>query len=238
MAVAALARPRRPRRTGSRSALVPSAKGTISLLTPARRMLRSISRACPASSSIMTIATASARIMPPRACPRRPLGEGEPEGRALAERGVRARSGRRAFAPAAHMRKPVPLARPVLGAGAAEQVEDAPVVARVDAAAVVADLVDETRDPRRDRVTSIRRGRAGVAVLHGVVEEVAEDLLDREPVADEGRAASPTDRSSRRSRRAWCCRLSAMPREHRLMSIGSGLKRPSPLAGQAAGSRR
>src|SRR5687768_2794021 len=86
------------------------------------------------------------------------------------------------------MRKAYSLARPVLDAGTAEQVEDALEVLRVDAAPVVLDLVAHVsagvlaadHDPTR---------AAGREILGGVVDQVAEDLLQGEAVAGEVRSA-------------------------------------------------
>ena len=79
------------------------------------------------------------------------------------------------------MRKPDAFARTVLSAGPPEQFEDAFVILLGDAAAVVGDVyVHATRRfARRDDDAPWTVSRQ---VLYGVVDHVADDLLDRQPV--------------------------------------------------------
>ncbi len=82
------------------------------------------------------------------------------------------------------MGEPDPLALHVLGPGAAEQVEDALEIGRRDPTAVVRDREAHLHAAllRRDRDPSgaIRR-----EIFHCVLDEIAEHLLERQPVGDE-----------------------------------------------------
>src|SRR4029077_251764 len=115
---------------------VPSVNGTISLLTPERRMFRSIRRAWPWSSSTMMMVTGLVISGVPDACV--PVDrQRDRKSAALIE----FRGDRHGPAEPPHqrtdMRKSDALAWLVLNSGAAEQVENALVVFGVDAAAVV-----------------------------------------------------------------------------------------------------
>src|SRR5439155_19991887 len=84
----------------------------------------------------------------------------------------------------ADMGKPDALSRFVLGSRAAVQVEDALVVLRIDTAAVVGYL----KDCKTELGTSAHRdltGNAGLEVFEGVVDQIGENLLQRQTVADD-----------------------------------------------------
>ena len=109
---------------------------------------------------------------------------------AAAERGGRSRPGQARSSQLISAAEPVgqrphvgeadALARLVLRAGAAEQLEDALVVLRVDAAAVVLRPRRRRAPPLARPRTTIRPGPAGLEVLDRVLDEVAKDLLDRD----------------------------------------------------------
>ena len=74
------------------------------------------------------------------------------------------------------------LARPVLRARAPEQFEDAGMIARRDSAAVIGDReADAAGAGRPGRDGDAARPRR-IEILDGIVEQIAEHLLDREPV--------------------------------------------------------
>src|ERR1700744_2355424 len=83
----------------------------------------------------------------------------------------------------AHMGEPYTFAGAILHAGAPEQVENSVVILLGDAATVVADLeVNETHGangPNRDPQRTVP-----VAVLDGIIEKVAENLFERQPVGN------------------------------------------------------
>ncbi len=91
------------------------------------------------------------------------------------------------------MRQADALAGPVLGAGAAEQLEHALLIALVDAASVVAHFVDDPRSSGAARDRDAAR-RAGPQILQSVVEEVGEHLLQGEAIADERRQVADSKR--------------------------------------------
>ena len=80
----------------------------------------------------------------------------------------------------------------VLGSGAAEQVEDALMVLGIDAAAVVGDLEDRKAELGAAADRDIA-GNAGLEIFQRVVDQVGEDLLQREPVADDVRQRLDAD---------------------------------------------
>src|SRR4051794_18246030 len=123
------------------SASVPLWNGRISLRIPALRMLRSIRRAWPSSSSIITMQTGFASSVTAMVS-RGPQGSGQADlkGRAPAELGANRDLTAEAPDQRLHMRKPDALAGHILRARAPEELEDALVVLRADAAAVVLDL--------------------------------------------------------------------------------------------------
>src|SRR5205085_1380900 len=80
--------------------------------------------------------------------------------------------------------EPDALAGLVLGSGAAEQIEDALMILRIDAAAVVNDLenrVAEFYAPADQDVA----GDAGLEIFQRVVDQVRKDLFQRQAIADE-----------------------------------------------------
>ena len=122
-------------------ASVPLVNGTISLFTPARRMLRSIRRAWPSSSSTMTMTTGRAfmgrlsRVVAgPEAGRQIYL-----KGRTAAKLGTDGDVAAQPPHQGAHMGETDSFAGLVLGAGPPEQLEDAFMVLRCDAATIVAD---------------------------------------------------------------------------------------------------
>ena len=90
------------------------------------------------------------------------------------------------------MGKPDALSRLVLGSGAAEQVENALVVLGIDAAAIVGDLEDRKAElgPAADRDFA---GNAGLEIFERVVDQIREDLLQRQAVADDVRQRLDVD---------------------------------------------
>ena len=72
----------------------------------------------------------------------------------------------------------------VLRAGAAEKVENPLMVLGIDAAAVVGDLEDRKAElgPAPDRDVA---GNAGLEIFQRVVDQIGENLLQRQPVADD-----------------------------------------------------
>src|SRR5271163_2648000 len=76
------------------------------------------------------------------------------------------------------------LSRPVLRAGAAKQVEDALMVLRIDAAAIVRYLEHRKAELGTAAHENLA-GHAGSQIFDRVVDQVGEDLLDRKPVADD-----------------------------------------------------
>src|SRR5829696_8500406 len=84
------------------------------------------------------------------------------------------------------MRKPDALAGLVLGSGAAEQLEDALMISRVDAAAVVDHLENRETELGAAADQNIA-GDAGSKVFQRIVDQVGEDLLQRKAIADEVR---------------------------------------------------
>src|SRR4051794_3751034 len=82
------------------------------------------------------------------------------------------------------MRKTDALTGLVLGSGAAKQVEDPLVVLGVDAAAVIADLEDCVAELGAPADSNLA-GDAGLEIFDGVVDQIGEDLLQRQAVADE-----------------------------------------------------
>ena len=90
------------------------------------------------------------------------------------------------------MRQTDALARFILCAGAAKKVENALVIRRVDAAAIVGYLVD--REARRGvALDSNISGDARLEIFQGIVEQVGKNLLQRKPVADYGRQGRDPD---------------------------------------------
>src|SRR4029079_16629398 len=90
------------------------------------------------------------------------------------------------------MRKTDALTGLVLGSGAAKQVEYPLVVLGVDAAAVIVDLEDSVAElgpPANSDLT----GDAGLEIFDGVVDQIGEDLLQRQTVADEIRQRRDVD---------------------------------------------
>src|ERR1700753_2218221 len=117
----------------------------ISLLTPERRILRSIRRACPSSSSIMMMVTGllmgfSCSCVSVSVAGRPGEGQRYRECTSM----VKFRGYQHGSPEPAHQRPNVgkanALSRFVLGAGAAEQVENPLVVLGIDAAAIVGDF--------------------------------------------------------------------------------------------------
>src|SRR5688572_27389155 len=93
------------------------------------------------------------------------------EGCALAELGVHGNQAAKPTGQGAHMGKPDPLAGLVLAAGTAEQLEDALMIFRVDAAAIVLDL--EQHAPREHAAAHLDLGGdAGPAVFEGILDQV------------------------------------------------------------------
>ena len=86
----------------------------------------------------------------------------------------------------AHRGKSDPLAGAVLRAGAAEKIEDALMVRWRDAAAVVGDL---DRHPRAGLPSAHddAAGHAGLQIFDRIVDEVGDDLVDREAIGDDRR---------------------------------------------------
>ena len=82
------------------------------------------------------------------------------------------------------MSKPYPLSRPVLRAGAAEQVENALVVLRIDAPAIVGNLENRKVEPGPAAHRNFA-GNSGLEVFECVVKQVGENLLESKAVAYE-----------------------------------------------------
>src|SRR6266702_5617374 len=84
------------------------------------------------------------------------------------------------------MREPYTLSGPVLGSCAAEQVEDALMILWIDAAAVVGNFVDRKAKlgaaPHRNDA-----GDAGFQIFERIVDQIREDLLQRQTVAGDVR---------------------------------------------------
>ena len=72
----------------------------------------------------------------------------------------------------------------VLGSGAAEQVENALMVLGIDAAAVVGDLENRKAELGAAADRDIA-GNAGLEVFQRVVDQIGENLLQRQAVADD-----------------------------------------------------
>ena len=76
------------------------------------------------------------------------------------------------------------LARTILHAGPAKQVENPLVILLVDPAAVVCHFVDNVAAFSAAGDVNFA-GYAGLQVFQGIVEQVGEHLLERQPVADD-----------------------------------------------------
>ena len=72
----------------------------------------------------------------------------------------------------------------VLGSGAAEQVEDALMVLGIDAAAVVGDFENRKAEFGAALDPDIA-GNAGLEIFERVVDQIGEDLLQRQAIADD-----------------------------------------------------
>ena len=81
------------------------------------------------------------------------------------------------------------LSRPVLGSRAAEQVENPLVVLGIDAAAVVGDLEDRKAELGAAADSDLA-GNAGLEIFERIVDQVGENLLQRQAVADDVAAAA------------------------------------------------
>src|SRR3954454_9627228 len=90
------------------------------------------------------------------------------------------------------MRKTDALTGLVLGSGAAKQVEDPLVALGVDTAAVIADLEDSVAELGAPANSDLA-GDAGLAIFDGVVDQLGDDLLQRQVVADEIRQLRDMD---------------------------------------------
>lgn len=75
------------------------------------------------------------------------------------------------------------LARPILRSRPAEQVKNALVVLRIDAAAVICDLKDATTELAPTADGNIT-GNIRYEVFQGIVDQIGENLFDRNAVAD------------------------------------------------------
>src|SRR6202165_44949 len=84
------------------------------------------------------------------------------------------------------MGKSYSLSRLVLGAGAAEQVENSLMVLGIDAAAIVGDFENRKAQlgPAADKDVA---GNSRLEIFEGVVDQVRENLLQRQAVADDVR---------------------------------------------------
>src|ERR1700751_1226303 len=82
------------------------------------------------------------------------------------------------------MRKPNALARLVLGSGATEQVENALMILRIDAPAIVGDL----ENGKAKLGASLDRDLAGnprFQIFDRIVDQIGKNLLERKSIADE-----------------------------------------------------
>src|ERR1700760_1940667 len=84
------------------------------------------------------------------------------------------------------MSKTYALAGLVLGTGAAKQVENPLMVLRIDAASVVDNLENRKAELGAGPDMDVA-GHARLEIFQGVVDQIGEDLLQRQPVADQGR---------------------------------------------------
>jgi len=82
--------------------------------------------------------------------------------------------------------EPDALARLVLGPGAAKQLEYALMILGVDPPAIVADLEDRKTELAAAADRDVP-GDAALQIFQGVVDQIGEDLLQRQPVADDVR---------------------------------------------------
>ena len=183
---------------------------------PARRMFFSISRAWPSSSSIMhdgdglCVGHAASLLDGGGDAGRR-----DPEGRALAKRGLAVDRAAEPVDQRADMGEADALARLVLGAGAAEQLEDALVV-------LCGRCRGRCRRPRRSRVPpcdacrarAMRPGRPGCRYFTAFSIRLAKTCSTASRSRDDAGQRRSTAISAPDSL-AWCCSVSAMPREQR-----------------------
>src|SRR3569623_1433422 len=144
-------------------------------------MFFSIRRACPSSSSIITMLTGCWSVID-RLSPQ-VRGQGKPEDRALVKLRFYVDDPAEAVSEGAHVRQTDAFAGPVLRAGTAEQVENPLVVLRVDSTTVVRHFVHHAVVVAVPRDTN-EAGAARAEVLDRVLNEVRQDLLEREAGAD------------------------------------------------------
>ena len=90
------------------------------------------------------------------------------------------------------MRQSYTLSRLVLGAGAAEKVENSLVVLGIDAAAVIGDL-ENRKTELGPTANGDVPGNAGPEIFERVVDQIGENLLQREAVADKVRQRCDAD---------------------------------------------
>src|SRR3569833_121148 len=147
-------------------------------------MFFSIRRACPSSSSIITMLTGCWPVID-RLSPQ-VRGQGKPEDRALVKLRFYVDDPAEAISEGAHVRQTDAFAGPVLGAGAAEQVENPLVILRGDSAAVVRHFVHHAVAVAVPRDTN-EAGAAGAEVHDRVLDEGRQGQLAREAVADDVR---------------------------------------------------
>ena len=102
-----------------------------------------------------------------------------------------------------------------------------------DAAAVVLDIQSRPGHSRSfwTRPRS-RGGRCGRAILDGVVDQVAEDLLQRQAIGRDDRRRAGRLTVSPPASVSRCCTLAAMPSNRAAQIHGLGIERPLALAGE------
>src|SRR4051812_2426634 len=163
----------------------------ISLLTPARRMFRSIRVAWPSSSSIMMIVRGRCLSIfwsfRAGSLPRHPeFRKRQSEDRAATRRFVEQEGATDPPGEAPRMGQADALARLVLDTGAAEEIKHAFAVGWTDAAAVIDDV--DAMLARRFLGPDFDPSRHIAAqILQRVVEQIGEDLLDRHAIAADHR---------------------------------------------------